>query len=146
MSSHRAWSVLFVVLGALACSSGGLEYWLYPAPRLEPAAEALFVTYEDHRVVSIDSDETAIRCFGDLQRMGAQAYRQVNRRPCRLHIRPGPHEVVFETSLNGERMVVEFTAEAGKAYGLNWSDCRARMIAVGNQRTCNVQVVEVEIG
>ena len=46
------------------CTGGGSQYWLYPEPHLPPAEEAVFVAYESHRVVSIDGEEAASRCWG----------------------------------------------------------------------------------
>jgi hypothetical protein len=144
MSSYRLPCVLIVLLGAAACGTSGRHYWLYPTPHLTAEEEALFVTYESHRVISVDDDETAIRCWGDQERMGSQAYR-VRSGPCRLHIQPGPHVVVFETSSTmRDRVSLEFVAEAGKSYGLDWSACVGQVIGEGHQRSCVVRVVEIE--
>ncbi len=124
----------------LGCTGGGREYWLYPEPRLPPPEEALFVAYESHRVVSIDGDDTASRCWGQTVDR-PQAYRR-NDQVCRLHLRPGRHSVVFEGRFAmRERNSMEFTAEPGKAYGLDWSDCITP--TGGYLQTCRVTVVEL---
>jgi hypothetical protein len=133
--------VCSAVLLAVACTSGGRQYWLYPEPHLTPAEEAVFVAYESHRVVSIDGEDTASRCWGQTVNE-PQAYRR-NDLVCRLHLRPGQHSVVFEGRFAmRERNTVEFTAEAGKNYGLDWSDCMTP--TGGYLQTCRVNVVELE--
>lgn len=133
----------FIALAFLlvaACAGAGREYWLYPEPRLAPQEEAVFVGYESHRVVSIDGEDTASLCWGQTVNK-PQAYRR-NDLVCRLHIQPGQHTVVLEGRFAlRERRSLDFTAEAGKVYGLNWSDCVTP--PGGYQQTCRVNVVEL---
>jgi hypothetical protein len=123
------------------CTGGGREYWLYPEPHLAPQEEAVFVAYESHRVVSIDGEDTASRCWGKTMNE-PEAYRR-NDAACRLHLQPGRHTVVLEGrfTMRG-RQQVQFEAEAGKTYGLDWSDCITQ--SGGYQQTCRVNVVELE--
>jgi len=126
---------------AVACGGGGLEYWLYPAPHLEKAQEAIFIAEVQHPVLAIDGEEMAERCWGDLVRH-PQAYQQRSM-PCHLHIRPGKHTVVFHPGANSlERSQLDFTAEAGKSYGLDWTGCMGSLNQ-RHQRTCVVNVREV---
>ncbi|NNM03689.1 MAG: hypothetical protein HKO65_01200, partial [Gemmatimonadetes bacterium] len=114
--------IALVALLVAGCTGGGRNYWLYPEPRLAPEEEALFVAYESHRLVSIDGEDTASRCWGQTVNE-PQAYRR-NDLVCRLHLQPGRHTAVVEGrfTLRG-RSSVDFTAEPGKVYGLVWSDC-----------------------
>lgn len=138
--NHLTYIVLVSSLIA-GCTGGGREYWLYPEPRLAPQKEAVFVAYESHRVVSIDGEDTASRCWGQTVNE-PQAYRR-NDLVCRLHLQPGLHSVVFEGRFAmRERNTVGFTAEPGKIYGLDWSDCTTPL--GGYQQTCKVNVVELE--
>jgi hypothetical protein len=136
-------TLLFVASSvvAIGCAGSGRNYWLYPEPRLAPEEEAVFVAYESHRVMAIDGEDTASRCWGQTVNE-PQAYRR-NDLVCRLHLQPGRHTVVVEGrfALRG-RSSLEFTAEAGKIYGLNWSDCVSP--SGGNAQTCQVDVVELE--
>lgn len=133
--------LLLAALLLAGCSGSGRHYWLYPAPRLAPAEEAVFVAYESHRVVAIDREEAGSLCWGRTADE-PQAYRR-NDLDCHLHIRPGPHVVVFEGRyLMRERNRVEFTALPGRSYRLDWSDCTSP--SGMNQQTCRVRVVEVE--
>ena len=133
-------SATLVFLLFAGCTGGGREYWLYPEPHLTPQEEAVFVAYESHRVVTIDGEDTASRCWGQTVNE-PQAYRQ-NDQVCRLHLRPGQHRVAFEGrfTMRG-RNYVDFTAEPGKIYGLDWSNCSTP--AGGHQYTCRVNVLEL---
>lgn len=134
-------SIVAVALFAVGCGGGGREYWLYPEPRLAPEEEAVFVAYESHRVVAIDGEDTGSRCWGRTVNE-PQAYRRTDL-ICHLHLQPGQHTVVVEGRLGlRDRSSLEFTAEAGKIYGINRSDCVAP--ARGYQQTCRVNVVELE--
>lgn len=131
-----------VSLVVASCGTGGLEFWLYPEPRLARSEEAVFIVHEDHRVIAIDEDETGVRCWGDREGMGAQAYR-TNDRLCRIHLLPGQHFVLVRSGTNVREMTrLEFTALAGKSYGLRRSNCMTP--PGGYQQTCRVEVVEVE--
>lgn len=134
-------SLLFAALLLVGCGGSGRHYWLYEAPRLAPAEEAVFVVYESHRLVAIDREEAGSLCWGRTVDE-PQAYRR-NDLVCHLHLRPGPHVVVFEGRyLMRERNRVEFTAMPGRSYRLDWSNCTS---ASGmNQQTCRVSVVEME--
>jgi len=127
---------------AVACGTGGREYWLYPGPRLEGPEDAVFVAREDDQILAIDDEETAIRCWGELR--GPRPYGQRDS-SCRLHIRPGEHIVVFSPGPNSrDRVRLEFTALPGKSYGLDWSACRGSVNQT-YQRTCLVNVVELAV-
>jgi len=140
MTKKHSLFIFLTSMLVLGCGGGGRQYWLYPEPHLPPAEEAVFVAYESHRVVAIDGDETASRCWGQVVDE-PQAYRR-NDLVCRLHLQPGPHTVTFEGRFAlRERNNVDFTAEPGKAYGLDWSDCVTP--PGGYQQTCRVNVVEV---
>lgn len=132
-------SSLFILIVA-GCGSGGLNFWLYPEPRFAESEESVFVAYEGHQLLSIDGEDTALRCWG--RRTAPEAY---SRRdiPCRLHILPGPHTIVIHPRVSShERVSLEFTALPGRVYGLDRSGCTA---SVGNlQETCLVKVVELE--
>lgn len=41
-------------------------------------------------------------------------------------------------------MRLEFAAQPGKVYGLEWSGCEASLDMHGHQQTCRVEVVEIE--
>ena len=141
MARTRVHSITLFFLLLAGCTGSGREYWLYPEPRLVPEEEAVFVAYERHRVISIDGEEAASRCWGQTVNE-PQPYRR-NDQLCRLHLRPGQHTVIFEGRYTmGERNRVEFTAEAGKTYGLDWSDCITP--ARGHRQTCRVNVMEVK--
>jgi len=142
MSRYRLPSFALATLVAAGCGTGGLEYWLYPEPHLTEPEEALFVAHENHRVLSIDGEEIASRCTGEGMR--PQAY-QRNDVICRFHIRPGQHSVVFHSGITRlERMSLEFAAQPGKVYGLEWSGCKASLDMDGHRQTCRVEVVEIE--
>lgn len=135
---------LLMVLASLLfvnCGGGGRQYWLYPEPHLAPPEEAIFMAYESHRVMAIDGDDTASLCWGQTVNE-PQGYRR-NDQVCHLHLQPGRHTVVFEggTALRS-RTTVEFTAEAGKVYGLDLSACTTP--AGTFQQRCRVNVVERE--
>ena len=129
-----------VALMLLGCGGAGREYWLYPEPRLAPEEGAVFIAYESNRVVAIDGEEAGSRCWGQTVDK-PQGYR-LNDQICRLHIRPGKHTVTLEGRFAlRERSTIEFTAEAGKSYGLEWSECFTP--PGGYQQSCRVNVVEV---
>lgn len=139
----RNLAVPFLVTGLLlvGCGGSGRHYWLYPAPRLTPAEEAVFVAFESHRVVAIDSEEAGSLCWGRTVDE-PQGYRR-NDLDCHLHLRPGPHVVVFEGRyLMRERNRIEFTALPGRSYRLDWSECTSPSGL--SQQTCRVRVVELE--
>lgn len=143
MSKSTLPSIAIATVIAASCSTGGLEYWLYPEPRLAEPEEALFVAHESHRVLSIDGEEIASICTGEGMRR-PQAY-QRNDVTCRFHIRPGQHSVVFHASTTGlERMSLEFDALPGKAYGLSSSACTAYLDMDGHRQTCRLEVVEIK--
>ncbi len=141
MARIRVRPITLAFLLFAGCTGGGHEYWLYPEPHLSPQDEAVFVAYESHRVVSIDGEDTASRCWGQTVNK-PQAYRR-NDLVCRLHLQPGQHTVVFEGRFTmRERNHVDFTAEPGKTYGLDWSDC---LTATGGYlQTCRVNVMEID--
>jgi hypothetical protein len=134
--------IILATLVTVGCGKGGYDHWLYPEPRLPETEEALFVAQQNHGLLSIDGDETGLRCWGDREGVTSQPY---GRRDlfCRLHIRAGQHSVLARTSLNGrgtERL--EFTALPGKVYGITRSNCTS--IGDGSQQRCQVEVVEVK--
>jgi len=141
MSMPRLRSIVLTSLIVAGCSTGGLEYWLYPEPRLPIEEEAVFASYESHRLLFLDGEDAATKCWGD-RRMAAQGYHR-NDRLCRLHIRPGQHSLVFQTGLNNsQRANVDFTAEPGKVYGLMRSNCTSS--GGGGQQNCQFSVAEIE--
>ena len=141
MTRRESSFIVVAALLVLGCGGSGRNYWLYPEPRLAPEEEAVFVAYENHRVVAIDGEDTGSRCWGQTVNE-PQGYRR-NDQACRLHLLPGRHTVVVEGRFDfRERSTVEFTAEAGKIYGLNWSDCVSP--AGGFLQTCRVNVIELE--
>lgn len=134
--------IAFAIAVAVGCGSGGLEYWLYPEPHLPESEEALFLAHEQQGLVAIDGEDTAVKCWGDRERMGSQAHRPRGL-VCQLHIRPGQHSILFHTGLTvRERYRVEFVALPGKVCGLQTSGCVTTFR--GDQRTCRVEVVEIE--
>jgi hypothetical protein len=142
-----SWSKLpYIALATLisaSCSTGGLEYWLYPGPRLAEPEEALFVAHERHRVLSIDGEEIASICTGEGMRR-PQAYQRKDV-TCRFHIRPGQHSVVFHPSPTSlERLSLEFAAQPGRVYGLGSSACEASLDMDGHRQTCRLEVVEIK--
>jgi hypothetical protein len=140
MTRRETGFIVVAALLAVGCGGSGRNYWLYPEPRLAPEEEAVFVAYESHRVVAIDGEDAASRCWGRAVNE-PQAYTR-NDRVCRLHLQPGRHTVVVEGRFTmRDRSTVEFTAEPGKSYGLLWSDCVTP--SGGQQQTCRVNVVEV---
>jgi len=105
--------------------------------------EAVFTTFESNRLMLLDGEDVATKCWGD-RRMASQAYHR-NDMACRLHIRPGKHSVVFQTGLNNsQRANLDFQAEPGKVYGLRRSGCTTS--PAGVQQNCTFQVSEVEDG
>jgi len=140
MSLPELRSIMFTSLLVIGCGTGGREYWLYPEPRLPPGEDAILATYESNRLLFVDDEDAATMCWGD-RRMGAQAYRRTDM-VCRLHIRPGRHTVVFQTGLNSRQQArLEFTAVAGKIYGLRQSGCTTS--PEGIQQNCRFEIVEV---
>jgi hypothetical protein len=140
MSILDARSILLASLVAAGCGSGGLDFWLYPEPRLLPQEEAVLITYESNLVLLLDGEDVATMCWGD-RRMAAQAYRRTDR-PCRLHMGPGLHSLVFQTGLgNQQRATLEFTALPGTAYGIRRSGCTSS--TEGIQQNCRIEVVAV---
>ena len=134
-------TLMFAALVTAACGSGVREHWLYPAPHLVEGEGAVFIAHESHRVLEIDGEETAIRCWGEAQ--GPRPYAQEGS-PCRLHIRPGEHTVTFSPAANSrDRVRVNFTARPGASYGLDWSTCRGSL-GQTHQATCRVDVIELE--
>lgn len=101
----------------------------------------MVLSMESRPVLAIDGEETAILCWGDTRH--PQAY-TTNDRTCRLRIRPGRHTVTFSPATNSlSRATTSFTAEAGKTYGLEWSQCRGTVDERNlHQSTCTVNVVE----
>jgi len=141
MSIPRLRSLVLASLVVAGCGTGGLEYWLYPEPRLPAEGEAVFTTYESNRLLLMDGEDVATRCWGD-RRMATQAYHR-NDLVCRLHIRPGNHSVVFQTGLNNaQRVNLDFTAQPGKVYGLRRGGCTTS--SAGVQQNCRFEVAEVE--
>jgi hypothetical protein len=117
-----------------------LQYWLYAEPHLANGEDAVFAAYESHRLMSIDGEEAARRCWGDPK--GSEAYRRTDRL-CRLHILPGRHIVAVQVGVTDRQAQrVEFTAEAGKVYGLDWSACRTSLQS--SVRDCRIQIIEVK--
>ena len=141
MSTANLRSVVLTSLVLAGCGAGGLEYWLYPEPRLPTEEEAVFATYESNRLLFLDGEDVATKCWGQRQ-MANQGYHR-NDIICRLHIRPGRHTVVFNTGLNNQqRATMEFDALSGKVYGLSRSGCTTS--PTGNQGNCRFEVVEIE--
>ena len=139
MSWYKLPLIALATLVAAGCG-GGKEYWLYPEPRLAEPEEAQFVVHENHRVMFINGEETAVRCWGDRSQPEGYRLKDVL---CRLHILPGRHSVVFQPSVTSRESVrLEFTALPGKAYGLVWSSCSTT--SDGRQETCQVDIVEIE--
>jgi hypothetical protein len=144
MSRYRLSFIALATLVAAGCGSGGLEFWLYPEPRLAETEEALFVALENHRVVAIDGEEIASRCTGE--EMTPQPYGRKDV-TCRFHISPGRHAIVFYSSSTGrERMNLDFAAEPGKTYGLTWTGCTASLDRDRHRQSCRIQVEEIERG
>ena len=140
MSRQQLPSIVLATLVIAGCGGGGLNFWLYPEPRLPEPEEATFVAYESHQLQAIDGEDTALKCWGGPTR--PQAYTRTDRL-CRLHILPGQHSVVFYPGRGSrDRVSLTFTALPGKAYGLNRSECAAT--AGGLQEICRVEVVEIE--
>ena len=140
MSRLKLPSIALITLVSAGCGGGGLNFWLYPEPHLAETEEALFVAYESHQLQSIDGEETKTRCWGEAR--GPQPYSRQDVL-CRLHLRPGQHSVVLSTMVNDQQRVsLDFTAEAGKVYGLDRSGCTPSGDA--RQRTCLVKIVEIE--
>ena len=140
--SRPTWLSVFGTAFLLsACSGGGLQYWLYPEPHLPETQEAIFLAHEEHRVQYIGDERTDELCWGASREH--QAYRQ--RKPmCRLHLRPGTHTLVVQTSGNttvGEQRRLEFEAEAGKVYGIRKTGCLTGVR--GQQNACRIEVIEV---
>lgn len=140
MSRSRFRSIILMSLLVAGCGGGGLEFWLYPEPRLPPGEDAILATYESNRLLYFNGEEAASKCWGD-QRMASQGYRR-NDRVCHLHIRPGRHIAVFAVGLNSRQQArVEFDALPGKVYGLRQSGCTTS--PTGNQSNCRMEIVEV---
>ena len=136
-------SILLTTFLLAGCGTGGLEYWLYPEPHLPPEEDAVLATYESNRLLFVDGEDAATKCWGD-RRMAAQGYRR-NDRVCRLHIPPGQHTVVFQTGLNNrQRAQLGFTAVPGKVYGLRRSGCTTS--PEGVQQNCRFEIVEIGEG
>ena len=139
MSRLELPTLVLTALVVAGCGTGR-QYWLYPEPHLAEPEEALFLAHESHQLQSIDGQETYARCWGE--RRLPQAYR-LKDVPCRLHIRPGQHSVVFlSRATSRERVGLSFTALPGKVYGLDWSACTTSLD--GHQQTCLVNIVEIE--
>jgi hypothetical protein len=117
-----------------------LNYWLYPEPYRPETEESLFLARESDRVLAIDGKRLDSKCWG--WSMDAQAYRR-KELICRIHILPGRHTVDFEGSMAAREMMrLDFSTQAGKAYGLQKSGCRTTF--TGDQQTCRVEVVEID--
>jgi hypothetical protein len=132
-------SIALATVVLAGCGTGGLNYWLYPEPHLVESEEAVFVTYENHFLQSMDGEETSSRCWGD-RRPEAYTRRDV---ACRLHLQPGEHSAVFGTSaMSRNGVAVRFTAEPGKVFGLDRSSCR--VVGQEFQQTCRLAIMEIE--
>lgn len=139
MDTAKMRSLLLAALMVAGCGTGGLEYWLYPEPRLLPEEEAVLAAYESHRLLAIDGEDVAIKCWGEQK--GSEGYRRTDRL-CRLHLNPGKHQVDIQAGMTrrqAERL--EFDALPGKVYGLDWSNCRTSLES--SQRDCRVEIIEV---
>lgn len=142
MSLYRLPSIALAAVLALGCSSGGYQYWLYPAPALPETEEALFVAHGNHRVVSIDGEELASSCAG--RDVRPQAYDRTDV-VCRYHILPGEHSVAFQANVTSMGLLtLEFDAEAGRTYGLTWTGCGAFLDMDMHRKTCRVNVMEIK--
>lgn len=131
--------ILLLALLGFGCGTGGLEYWLYPEPRLLPEEEAVLAAYESHRLLAIDGEDVAIKCWGE--RKGSEAYRRGDRL-CRLHLSPGKHLVEVQVGVTGRQSErLEFTALPGKVYGLDLSNCRTSLN--GSVLDCRIDIIEV---
>lgn len=140
MSRYNLPSLALATLVVAGCGGGGLNYWLYPAPRLAESEESLFLATEGDQLLTIDGAEAGSKCW----RVGGtpQAYRRMDVM-CHLHILPGQHLVVFHPGVSSrEKVSLTFTSLPGKAYRLDWSSCANT--SDGRQQTCMVNVVEVE--
>ena len=132
-------SILLATLMGAGCSTGGLEFWLYPEPHLSPGDGSVLTAYESHRLLAIDGEDVARKCWGEQK--GSEAYRRRDLL-CRLHLSPGRHQVAVQVGVtNRQSAMVEFTALPGKVYGLDWSNCRTSLEA--SQRNCRVAVIVV---
>lgn len=139
MALPRLRAVLFASLLLIGCGTGGLEYWLYPGPHLPPGEDAVLATSQSNRLLVVDDEEVASKCWGDWR--AAQGY-QRNDRLCRLHIPSGRHIAVFQAGLDSRQQIqVPFTAEPGKVYGLRQSGCTTA--AGGVQQNCRFEIVEI---
>jgi len=139
MSRNNLPSIALVTLVIAGCGGGGLNFWLYPEPRLMESEEALFVAYESHQLQAIDGEDTVLKCWGGPRKPQAYARADVL---CRLHIQPGQHSVVFHPSMNSrERVSLTFNALPGKTYGLERSACTTTS---NHQESCQVKIVEIQ--
>ncbi len=142
MALRRLRTIFLTGLLLTGCGTGGLEYWLYPGPHLPPGEDAVLATSQSNRLLVVDDEEVASKCWGDWR--ATQGYQQ-NNRLCRLHLSPGRHIAVFQTGLNSRQQVqVPFTAEPGKVYGLRVSGCTAS--PGGVQQNCRFEIVEMGEG
>lgn len=133
-------SIILITLVVAACGGSGLQFWLYPEPRLPEGEDAVFAAYESNRLLLLDGEDVATTCWGD-RRMAQQAYRR-NDRVCRLHMVPGRHTAVFETGLQSrQRATLDFDALPGRVYGLNRSGCTVS--TQGIQQNCRFEIVEL---
>jgi hypothetical protein len=132
---NRSFTALmgFLLVG---CGGSGLHFWLYPEPRLAPSEEAVFIAYEGHMVQEIDGEDMALKCWARRDNPQAYSRRDV---PCRMHLLPGEHTVVFfPRTTSRERATLTFHAEAGKSYGLDRSTC-----SLGRNETCKIEIREL---
>lgn len=142
MSRMTLPSIALATVVIAGCGGGGLNFWLYPEPRLPEAEEAIFLAYESHGLRAIDGEDAGSRCWDDQRRPEAYSRADV---ACRLHIKPGEHSVVVQTApASRETVTLTFTAQAGKVYGVDRSSCTASSFSrEARQQTCRVEIKEV---
>lgn len=142
MSRMTLSSIALATVVSAGCGGGGLNFWLYPAPHLPEAEEAVFFAYESHGLRAIDGEDVGSKCWDDQRRPEGYSAPDIG---CRLHLEPGEHTVaVHPSSTSRETVTLTFTAVAGKVYGVDRSGCSTSTLTrEARVQTCNMQIKEV---